>query len=171
MHHILHSVITKCMSMHAVHWTRQINTFSCQENRWYVTYIGNCHIFSQRRPWDHTKLDFIVTECPDKTGSLLKPRVPCAMHLSAGTRASFACLSIITTHCTARTSATKKKQIPHWPVTRGTKVLPCMHTEEIQTEFMTALSLLFPSPLHPPVDTRSHHTGADRPGITHSLAS
>lgn len=27
------------------------------------------------------------------------------------------------------------------------------------------------SPLHPSVDTRSHHAGADRPGITHSLAS
>lgn len=27
------------------------------------------------------------------------------------------------------------------------------------------------SPLHPSVDTRSHYTGADRPDITHSLAS
>lgn len=66
--------------------------------------------------------------------------------VSRNQRASFACVSLITTRYRARTNATdkslKKKQIPHWPVTQGTKGLSCMHTEEVQTEFMTALSLL-----------------------------
>lgn len=66
---------------------------------------------------------------------------------------------------------TRKIPADLWPPgdRRG---LPRMHTEEVQTEFMTALSPSPPSsPLHPSVDTRSHCAGADRPGITHSLPS
>lgn len=45
----------------------------------------------------------------------------------------------------------------------------------IQRRFKQSLWLHYlsssSSPLHPSVDTRSHYAGADRPGITHSLAS
>lgn len=60
-----------------------------------------------------------------------------------------------------------KKLIPHWPLTCGTKGLPCVHTEEVQTHFMIPLCvlLLITSPpsyghLEPPFSRRQtrHHS-------------
>lgn len=48
------------------------------------------------------------------------------------------------TNATDKKGSGEKKQIPHWPVTCGTKGLPRMHTEEVQTQFMIALSPLLP---------------------------
>lgn len=69
--------------------------------------------------------------------------------VSRNQRTFFACVSIITTHYTPRTNVTDKKgaqKKAHYPLTcdlRAPRGLPCMHTEEVQTEFMTALSVLF----------------------------
>lgn len=94
--------------------------------------------------------------------------------VSRNQRALLVCVSTISVHYTEeQTLLTKepKKLIPHWPLTCGTKVLPRVHTEEVQTHFMIPLCalLLITYPL-----SYGHwepHSGADRPGITHSLGS
>lgn len=69
--------------------------------------------------------------------------------VSRNQSACFACVSIKTMGLHRGTNATdkkggKKKLIPYWPVTYGTKRLPCVHTEEVQTHFMIALSCVAP---------------------------
>lgn len=75
-------------------------------------------------------------------------------------------------HWQERTQKKEKRQIPHWPVTRGTKGA-ALHAYRRGSNrvYDCIISFSSSSPLHPSVDTRSHHAGADRPGITHSLAS
>lgn len=104
---------------------------------------------------DHTRLAFIVRRAhgsnwdPFETQSELNYSDSQHAFVSRNQRGSFACVPIISTVYTARTNVTDKKEggkKSNSPLTcdlRGTGGLPCMHTEEVQTEFMTALSLLF----------------------------
>lgn len=65
----------------------------------------------------------------------------------------------------------KKSKFPAdlWPSTqRGCHA--CIQRRFKQSLWLHYLSSSS-SPLHPSVDTRSHHAKADRPGITHSFAS
>jgi len=111
----------------------------------------------------------------------IKPHVETQSELNDGAfvsrnqRASFACVFFvhITTHYPASTNATDKKppkrQIP--PLTCDPRGHPvCTQRKFKQSLWLHYLSSSSP-PLHPPVDTRSHRAEADRPGITHSLAS
>lgn len=121
--------------------------------------------------------------CQDQTGSLLKPKVSWTavtrnMHLSAGTREPLLHVFLSSLHTTQREQTPltrkepKKSKIPHWPVTLGTKGA-ALHAYRRGSNrvYDCIICSSSSSPLHPSVDTRSHYAGADRPGITHSLAS
>lgn len=141
---------------------------------------------SRRKTWDPTRLDFIVKRMPRSNRITLKSKVSWTtvtrnMHLSAGTREPLLHVFLSSVHTTHREQMPltrkegekkkKKSKFPTdlWPgAQRGCPAC-------IQRRFKQSLWLHYlpssSSPLHPSVDTRSHHTGADRPGITHSLAS
>lgn len=95
--------------------------------------------------------------------------------VSRNQRASSACVSIITTQ-REQTPLTrkepKKKGKADFQLTcdPGTKGPPCVHTEEVQTEFMTALSLLLPQHLSTHQWTLAATTPAhtDRASLIHS---
>lgn len=137
------------------------------------------------KTWNHTRLDFIITR---ELRSLLKSKVSWTavtrnMRLSAGTREAPLHVFLSSVHPTQQEQMPltrkqpgekkkKKKQIPYWPVTPGLKGgrPACIQRRFKQSLWLHYLSSSS-SPLHPSVDTRSHHSEADRPGITHSLAS
>lgn len=112
---------------------------------------------------DRTRLDLIEGERPDQTVSLLKPKVSWTpvtrnMHLSAGTREPLLHVFLSRLHTTqqeqtrlTRKGPKKKSTLPSdlWPGAQGG--LPCMHKEEVQTEFMTALSLCLFLITSPPI--------------------
>lgn len=147
-----------------------------------VKYVDRCHCDHRRTTQGQITS---LKGRPDPKGSLLKSRVSWTtlirnMHLSAGTRGPLLHVFLSSVH-TARSNATdkqgaeggerKKSKFPVdlWPSTqRGCHA--CIQRRFKQSLWLHYLSSSS-SPLHPSVDTRSHHAEADRPGITHSFAS
>ncbi len=149
--------------------------------------VRHRHADSHRKPWPH-KVGFHCEKgCPDQTGSLLKPKVSWTpvtrnMRLSAGTREPLLHVFLSSLHTTqqeqtplTRKEAKKKKKKSKFPTDLWPRGDQGGRPACIQRRFKQSLWLHYlsssSSPLHPSVDTRSHCAGADRPGITHSLAS
>lgn len=141
---------------------------------------------------DHTRSDCTESRAPGsnritfETQSELNYGDSQHAIVSRNQRASFACVSIITALYTARTNATDKKGAAQkkeekkkkrkfltdlWPP--GGPKGAALHAYRWGSNrvYDCIIFSFSSSPLHPSVDTRSHYAGADRPDITHSLAS
>lgn len=133
----------------------------------------------------HTGLVYMDSEWPDQTRPLLKFEVSWTvmthnMHLSAGTKETLFHVFLPSLATQRNKSHQQKKEVLKnkfpsdlWP--GGKMSLPCLHRDQVQTEFMTTLS----TPLSPhllsthqwTLEAPPPNAGGDRPGITHSLAS
>lgn len=114
-------------------------------------------------------------QCDEKTGSDIQNELNSSdwqhAFVSRNQTAPLVCASTISEHYTEEqtllTRKEPKKLIPHWPLTSGTKGLPCVHTEGVQAHFMIPLCalLLITSPpsyghREPPFSRRQtrHHS-------------
>lgn len=138
---------------HSIEQGKDINTFSCQENMTCQIYWSLPHRQSQETLRPH-KLGFHCERVPrSNQDRFFNPKwvelrwlATCICQQEPESLFCMCFCHHYTVHSKNkryRQERSQEKQTPQWPVTWGTKGLPCMHTEEVQTEFMTALSLLF----------------------------
>lgn len=138
--------------------------------------MQHCHTDSHRKPWPH-KVGFHCEKGAHiKRDHFWNPKwVELRWHATCICQQepeSLVCMCFY--HHYALHSKYKRPKKANSPLTcdpGGPRGCPaCIQTRFKQNLWLHYLSSSS-SPLHPSVDTRSHCAGADRPGITHSLAS